>query len=40
MLVQNAIYNWKEKFMEGGKLALSSGMKDPSKEKEAEKKDV
>jgi transposase len=32
----NAIYDWKEKFMEGGKLALSGGLKDPAKEKEAE----
>jgi transposase len=32
----NAIYDWKEKFMEGGKLALTGGLKDPAKEKEAE----
>ena len=32
----NAIYDWKEKFMEGGKLALSGALKDPGREKESE----
>ena len=32
----NAVYDWKEKFMEGGKLALSGGLKNPASEKEAE----
>ena len=32
----NAIYDWKEKFMEGGKLALTGSLKDPAKEKGAE----
>lgn len=29
-------YHWKEKFMEGGKLALSGQLRDPAREKEAE----
>jgi transposase len=32
----NAFYSWREKFMQGGKLALSGGLKDPAKEKDAE----
>jgi transposase-like protein len=32
----NVFYHWKEKFIQGGKLALSGGLKDPAKEKEAE----
>jgi transposase len=32
----NACYLWKEKFMHGGKLALSGALNDPEKEKEAE----
>lgn len=32
----NVFYHWKEKFMEGGKLALSGALKDPAREKEAE----
>lgn len=32
----NAFYSWKEKFMRGGKLALSSSLKDPTKERDAE----
>ncbi len=32
----NVFYNWKEKFVQGGKLALSGGLKDPAKEKYAE----
>lgn len=31
-----AFYAWKEKFMHGGKLALSGALKDPAKEKQAE----
>jgi transposase-like protein len=29
-------YAWKEKFVQGGKLALSGQLKDPAKEKQAE----
>jgi transposase len=29
-------YHWKERFIEGGKLALSGALKDPAKEKDAE----
>ena len=29
-------YQWREKFIDGGKLALSGALKDPAKEKEAE----
>ena len=29
-------YQWREKFVQGGKLALSGGLKNPSKEKQAE----
>ena len=29
-------YQWKEKFMKGGKLALAGQLKDPATEKEAE----
>jgi transposase len=29
-------YQWREKFIHGGKLALSGALKDPQKEKEAE----
>ncbi|MHB1867685.1 MAG: transposase [Nitrososphaerales archaeon] len=32
----NVFYHWKEKFVQGGKLALSGGLKDPAKEKYAE----
>lgn len=32
----NAFYVWKEKFMHGGRLALSGALKDPTKEKQAE----
>lgn len=32
----NVFYRWKEQFMEGGKLALSGGLKDPAREKAAE----
>lgn len=32
----NVFYSWREKFMEGGKLALSGQLKDPAREKEAE----
>jgi transposase len=32
----NAFYSWKEKFMHGGRLALSGALKDPAKEKQAE----
>ncbi len=32
----NVFYHWKERFMEGGKLALSGVLKDPAREKEAE----
>jgi len=31
-----AVYAWKEKFVHGGKLALSGTLKDPTKEKQAE----
>lgn len=31
-----SFYSWKEKFFQGGKLALSGQLRDPSKEKEAE----
>jgi len=31
-----AFYSWKEKFFQGGKLALSGQLRDPAKEKEAE----
>lgn len=29
-------YHWKERFIEGGKLALSGSLKDPAKERDAE----
>jgi transposase-like protein len=29
-------YHWKEKFIEGGRLALSGALKDPIKERDAE----
>lgn len=29
-------YNWREKFIQGGKLALAGALKDPAKEKEVE----
>ena len=32
----NAIYAWKEKFIQGGKLALSGSLKDPARERDAE----
>ncbi|MDG6995474.1 MAG: transposase [Nitrososphaerota archaeon] len=32
----NAFYSWREKFIQGGKLALSGSLKDPAKEKDAE----
>ncbi len=32
----NAVYSWREKFMQGGKLALSGTLKNSAKEKEAE----
>ena len=32
----NLIYKWKEKFIDGGKLALSGGIRDPAREKDAE----
>jgi transposase-like protein len=32
----NVFYNWKEKFIEGGKLALSGTLKSPAREKDAE----
>jgi len=32
----NVFYHWKEKFIEGGKLALSGALKDPAREREAE----
>lgn len=32
----NVFYHWKEKFVQGGKLALSGGLEDPAKEKYAE----
>ena len=32
----NAFYAWREKFMQGGKLALPGGLKDPAKERQAE----
>ena len=32
----NVFYRWKEKFMEGGKLALSGAIRDPAREKAAE----
>ena len=35
-LTPATFYQWKEKFIHGGKLALTGGLKDPSKEKEAE----
>ena len=35
-LSPGVFYQWKEKFIRGGKLALSGGLKDPAKEKEAE----
>jgi transposase len=31
-----AFYSWREKFVKGGKLALSGQLRDPAKEKEAE----
>jgi transposase-like protein len=31
-----AFYSWREKFFQGGKLALSGQLRDPAKEKEAE----
>jgi transposase-like protein len=31
-----AFYSWKERFFQGGKLALSGQLRDPAKEKEAE----
>ena len=35
-LSPGVFYQWKEKFMKGGKLALAGQLKDPAKEKEAE----
>jgi transposase len=35
-LTPATFYQWKEKFIHGGKLALTGGLKDPSKEKEQE----
>ncbi|MDG7046542.1 MAG: transposase [Nitrososphaerota archaeon] len=32
----NLIYKWKEKFIDGGRLALSGGIRDPAREKDAE----
>lgn len=32
----NAFYSWKEKFMQGGKLALSGSLKDPANERDEE----
>lgn len=32
----NAFYSWREKFVQGGKLALSGSLKDTAKEKTAE----
>jgi transposase-like protein len=32
----NVFYHWKEKFIEGGKLALSGAIRDPAREKAAE----
>ena len=32
----NLIYKWKEKFIDGGRLALSGGIRDPASEKDAE----
>jgi len=35
-LTPNTFYQWREKFIHGGKLALSGGLKDPGKENDAE----
>jgi len=35
-LTPNTFYQWREKFIHGGKLALSGGLKDPGKERDAE----
>ena len=35
-LSPGVFYHWKEKFMQGGKLALAGQLRDPAKEKEAE----
>ncbi len=32
----NVFYSWREKFIQGGKLALTGGLKDPVREKDAE----
>jgi len=32
----NVFYHWKERFIEGGKLALSGAIRDPAREKVAE----
>lgn len=35
-LTPTTFYQWREKFLEGGKLALSGALKDPAREKDAE----
>jgi transposase len=35
-LTPGTFYQWREKFVQGGKLALSGALKDPAKEKDAE----
>jgi len=35
-LTPGTFYQWRDKFVQGGKLALSGALKDPTKEKDAE----
>jgi transposase len=35
-LTPGTFYQWRDKFVQGGKLALSGALKDPAKEKDAE----
>jgi transposase-like protein len=35
-LTPGTFYQWRDKFVQGGKLALTGGLKDPAKEKDAE----
>ncbi len=35
-LTPGTFYQWREKFFEGGKLALTGALKDPAREKDAE----